>query len=371
MLTGLARVARRTGYPVVEVKGWKTRGYGQMGKPESVMAHHTAGPARGNMPSLNVVTYGHSGLPGPLCNFGLGRDGTIYVVAAGRANHAGRVGKTIWTNTRSIGIEAENTGVGEPWSRDQLDSYVKLCSELVKEFGWKVTKDRVVGHKEAAVPRGRKIDPNFSSPRLSMNQFRKFVKAGAYKGSTATKPSKPSKPSKPKTKYSVNSIMRTNRPGVPVYSNRGKNKNQIGVMSGEGHRVKVLSRDRSWAQISWKGKRGWVAWEYLEKTSGYPATALPSSTTHSRASHKAWVLLLARVGYTDASLTVAIQKWLKSLGYYKGRIDDVFGPMSVKALQSFLRDKGLYKGRIDGDRKGMTIRAEIAYLNQQRAYLGA
>ena len=113
LYTGLARVAKRTGYPVVEVKGWKKRGYGQMVKAESVMCHHTAGPRTGNYPSLNVVTHGRPGIAGPLCNYGIGRDGTIYVVAAGRANHAGRVAKTMWSNTRSIGIEAENTGTGE------------------------------------------------------------------------------------------------------------------------------------------------------------------------------------------------------------------------------------------------------------------
>src|SRR5690625_4053736 len=63
--TGLARVAKRTGYPVVEVKGWKKRGYGQMVKAESVMCHHTAGPRTGNFPSLNVVTHGRPGVARP------------------------------------------------------------------------------------------------------------------------------------------------------------------------------------------------------------------------------------------------------------------------------------------------------------------
>src|SRR5699024_3970833 len=181
LYTGIARVAKRTGYPVVKVKGWKKRGYGQMVKAESVMCHHTVGPRTGNFPSLNVVTHGRPGIAGPLCNYGLGRDGTIYVVAAGRANHAGRVAKTIWSNTHSIGIEAENTGTGETWSTAQLDAYVRLCAELCKEFKWGVSKNRAVGHKEAAVPAGRKIDSNFSSPSMSMNQFRAYVKTGSYK----------------------------------------------------------------------------------------------------------------------------------------------------------------------------------------------
>src|SRR5699024_5657651 len=180
--TGLARVAKRTGYPVVEVKGWKKRGYGQMVKAESVMCHHTAGPRTGNYPSLNVVTHGRPGIAGPLCNYGIGRDGTIYVVAAGRANHAGRAAKTMWSNTRSIGIEAENTSTGKTWSPAQLDAYVRLCAELCKEFMWPVTPDSVVGHKETAVPSGRNIEQKYASPSLSMNQCRAYTKTGSYKG---------------------------------------------------------------------------------------------------------------------------------------------------------------------------------------------
>ena len=314
MYTGLARVAKRTGYPVVEVKGWKKRGYGQMVKAESVMCHHTAGPASGNYPSLNVVTHGRPGIPGPLANYGIGRDGTIYVIAAGRANHAGRVAKTMWSNTRSIGIEAENTGTGEPWSEAQLDSYVRLCAELCKEFKWPVTRDRVVGHKEAAVPRGRKIDPNFANPSLSMNQFRAYVKTGSYKrskpstgtASTSKPKPKPSKPAKP-----------------------------------------AASSGKTW-----------------------PHVALPVTNSHTTASHNAWVKLLADVGYKDSSLTTAFQKWLRDLGYYKGRIDSSFGPMTVRALQSFLVSKGLLPNSayVDGNRGAVTIKAEIKYLNDQRKH---
>ncbi|NIH70477.1 peptidoglycan recognition protein family protein [Auritidibacter ignavus] len=181
--TGLARVARTTGYPVKETSGWKTRGNGTMSPVRSVMCHHTAGGSRGNYPSMNVVKNGRPGLPGPLAHYGIGRDGTIYVIASGLAYHAGRVSKTAYTNRHSIGIEAENTGTGERWSDAQLDSYVKLCRALIDEFGLPVSA--VVGHKEAAVPKGRKVDPAFTRPRLSMNDFRRYVKRGYY-----TKPGK-------------------------------------------------------------------------------------------------------------------------------------------------------------------------------------
>src|SRR5580700_4344959 len=53
--------------------------------------------------------------PGPLAQLGLGRDGTFYVVAAGRCNQAGQgswQGVTTG-NSSFIGIEAENTGLSD------------------------------------------------------------------------------------------------------------------------------------------------------------------------------------------------------------------------------------------------------------------
>jgi hypothetical protein len=176
MLTQLADVARRTGYPVIEVKGWKNRGRpGGMLGVRTVTCHHTAnGGARGNYPSLRVVRDGRSGLPGPLAQYGLGVDGTIYVIAAGRCNHAGVSLKTDYINSYAIGIEAEAVGVPgaeSDWPPKQMDSYRRLCKALVEEFG-DVGYDDVRGHKETCSPKGRKSDPSFN-----MVTFRADVKA--------------------------------------------------------------------------------------------------------------------------------------------------------------------------------------------------
>jgi hypothetical protein len=73
-LTQLADVARRTGYPVTEVKGWEDRGHGPQPSVQGIVCHHTAGPAAGgDYPSLAVVRSGRPGLDGPLSKFGLGR----------------------------------------------------------------------------------------------------------------------------------------------------------------------------------------------------------------------------------------------------------------------------------------------------------
>lgn len=168
----LERAVKRAGVKYRAQSGWRSRGRGAMGSIASIMCHHTAGPASGNTPSLNVVTHGRPGLSGPLAQLFLARDGTVILVAAGRANHAGRVSSNRYSNSHSIGIEAEATGVSS-WPAAQVDAYAKLCKALIDEFNLPVS--RVIGHKEAATPRGRKIDPNFN-----MNDFRK--KVGGSKG---------------------------------------------------------------------------------------------------------------------------------------------------------------------------------------------
>ncbi|NLE99153.1 MAG: peptidoglycan DD-metalloendopeptidase family protein [Propionibacterium sp.] len=100
----------------------------------------------------------------------------------------------------------------------------------------------------------------------------------------------------------------------------------------------------------------------------WPAVALPVTSSHTAASHNAWVKLMADIGYRHSSLTRNIQNWLKSRGYYGGLVDGVFGPMTVRSLQRLLRDRGFYAGVVDGDRGPVTIRAEIRFLNDQRRF---
>lgn len=130
--TGIAGRLRRAGLKVVEVAGWQTRGSSTF-NPRGFVWHHTAGPAKGNAPSLTICTYGRAGLPGPLCNVFQARDNTIYVVAAGRANHAGTGGwKGLSGNSSVYGIEIENVGTGaEPWRPDQLDTAARVAAALL------------------------------------------------------------------------------------------------------------------------------------------------------------------------------------------------------------------------------------------------
>lgn len=171
LLTDLADAARKSGLKVVEVDGWRTRGHGQMTAIETIVPHHTATSkaAAGDYPSLRIVRDGRPDLPGPLAQLGLGRSGTVYVIAAGVAYHAGATFERRQDNWHAIGIEAEHDGIS-PWPAAQVDAYARLCAALVEHYDLSV--DRVQGHKEIASPLGRKIDPNFG-----MDDFRRRVAA--------------------------------------------------------------------------------------------------------------------------------------------------------------------------------------------------
>lgn len=170
ILTGLADACRKSGLPVEEVDGWQTRGHGQFAGVTGIVCHHTATPATatGNYPSLRIVRDGRSDLPGPLSQLGLGRDGTVYVIAAGVAWHAGATLYPRQDNWHTIGIEAEHDGLS-PWPDVQLSAYVRLVAALREHYG--IPLSNIQGHKEVAYPLGRKIDPTFD-----MTDFRARVK---------------------------------------------------------------------------------------------------------------------------------------------------------------------------------------------------
>lgn len=188
-LTWLPSVLKAAGLKVAEQPGWLDRGRGEMSPIKGVMCHHTVGPASGNMPSLKGLTYGvkqRNGkfLAGPLAQLGLGRDGTYYVIAAGRANHAG---EGLWKgvangNVSFIGIEAENTGlVSDVWPEVQLDAYARGCAAILKHVGR--SADYCCGHKEYRLPKGYKIDPH----TIDMDEFRAKV-AAIMAGTGAVRP---------------------------------------------------------------------------------------------------------------------------------------------------------------------------------------
>lgn len=156
MMTWLAQVLRNAGEEVAETGGWQTRGVDTMA-PRGIVVHHTAESAQANPASIaNFLIDGRTDLPGPLCHLYLDRTGRWWVIAAGRANHAGRGGwKGLAGNSSVVGIECANTGLGEAWPAVQLRALENGLVAIADHLD--IPADMICGHKEWAPT--RKIDP--------------------------------------------------------------------------------------------------------------------------------------------------------------------------------------------------------------------
>lgn len=173
--TWLASVLRGAGLTVNEVDGWKTRGADTFGPVRGITCHHTAGSRNSSdAGEIRTLLNGSTSAPPPIAQLYLSRTGEWWVVAAGACNH-NRVGwggpNSGYGNDALLGIEAQHSGAGEPWTPLQYNSYVRGVAALVRHdaAGWNVSVDRVAGHKEHQP--GAKSDPTFN-----MDTFRATVR---------------------------------------------------------------------------------------------------------------------------------------------------------------------------------------------------
>lgn len=156
----LAKTLRDAGLRVVEAPGWVNRGrdnfYTGM-NPKVVIAHHTATTITWPDSSVeNLLINGRRDLPGPLSQLGLRRDGTYVVIASGIAYHAGQGSwQGVSGNKHAIGIEAYNSGQGEPWPQVQLDAYDRGVAAILYKL--RLPSSALCAHREWAPQ--RKIDP--------------------------------------------------------------------------------------------------------------------------------------------------------------------------------------------------------------------
>lgn len=89
------QIARARGVIVTFEPGWEKRGNGYLSRWVGVIIHHTGTSGAGEdrpFPTRTVLRDGHSSLTGPLCNSAGPWDGSIHIVAAHAANHAGASG---------------------------------------------------------------------------------------------------------------------------------------------------------------------------------------------------------------------------------------------------------------------------------------
>lgn len=138
---------RKAGLKVVEVSGWKNRGRpastGNFDPRGAKTNHHTGTKtsATNKAPTLRTVIEGRSDLPGPLAQKVIGYDGTVYVVAAGRCNHAGKVGKRGVTgmpygadgNALALGDEVDTNGT-QVLNKEQRAALAKVNAVDLMHF---------------------------------------------------------------------------------------------------------------------------------------------------------------------------------------------------------------------------------------------
>lgn len=260
-LTWLPKVLRDAGLKVEEYPGWETRGHGDVGRIKGVLCHHNADAdsteAHDHQHDIDLIANGRPDLGGPLSQLFLANDGVFTIVAAGVGWHAG---KGNWQgvtdgNHSLIGIEADNAGLRDlPWPVVEMDAYARGCAAILEHIGAPVLM--VAGHKEYALPHGRKSDPDFD-----MNAFRDRISRVIGSPIEPTVPSPVAVPNPTPTgpgKFRVHGVF----PDTLAFRMAvgGERRGEL----PENTIVSELARDGNWMQVRTPaGYTGWVAGRFL------------------------------------------------------------------------------------------------------------
>jgi hypothetical protein len=142
--TDAATLLRAEGLVVVESDGWKTRARSSGGfaaPPLGIQWHHTASDTT---PENDIAWQTTGSDDAPIGNATIMRDGSVWMVAAGAANTAGKGGPVEMSrgtvpldggNSTTWAWEVANNGVGEPWPQVQIDAYFTATIVMNERFG--------------------------------------------------------------------------------------------------------------------------------------------------------------------------------------------------------------------------------------------
>lgn len=210
----LISALRAEGLTVVEVGSWRTHNRnskGNWGPMNGVMIHHTV--TKGTASTVQICTDGYTGLPGPLCHGVIGKDGRVYLVGYGRANHAGGGDNDVLNaviaesyatnppathkgegdsgavdgNSRFYGFECENLGDGkDPWPAAQLEAITRASTAICRAHGWGAKS--VIGHLEWS---DQKSDPKGFTMASMRTRVAERLKHAANWNPSTTPPNPP------------------------------------------------------------------------------------------------------------------------------------------------------------------------------------
>lgn len=194
---------RAEGVDVAEYKSWRTHNrnhVGSWGPVHGVVIHHTV--SSGTASSVELCYSGHATLPGPLCHTVGAKDGRLYMVGHGRANHAGLGDGDVLRavidetplppdneantdgNRHFYGIELINLGDGkDPWPEVQKEAAVRWAAAICRAHGW--SERSVIAHKEW---QPGKVDPTFDMAMFRARVAERLTRPAGWSPGTTTPP---------------------------------------------------------------------------------------------------------------------------------------------------------------------------------------
>ncbi|MFD4372518.1 peptidoglycan-binding protein [Streptomyces sp. NPDC058486] len=284
----LLAALRAEGVTVVEHPGWRThhRNHtGAWGPVAGVMIHHTV--SSGTTSSVAMCSDGYDSLPGPLCHGVIAKDGSVHLVSAGRANHAGggdpSVLRAVVTeaygdrppaphehqgspgavdgNSRFYGFECVNLGNGrDPWPAAQLDAIERVSAALCRAHGWGAKS--VIGHLEWS---DWKSDPKgFGMPGMRDRVQKRLCAA------PAPKPPAPSKPATPKYHPFPGTSFFRGAPSSAVVTAMGRR------LMAEGCGRYQVGPGPRWSEAD---RRSYAAWQHKLGFRGSDADGWPGAAS--------------------------------------------------------------------------------------------
>lgn len=178
---------RAAGITVHEASGWKTRGNGYVSSYVGGLVHHTAtgfGKALPGAGVYDLLVNGRPDLKGPLCNYAGNDDGSVTVIAANPANHAGASGGksmgplpvTKLFNARVLGLEIVYPGT-TPMRPAQMRT-AQMWARIVADVVGGGDIERVRAHAETSIT--GKWDPGYAEGKtIDMAAFRRAAKTAS------------------------------------------------------------------------------------------------------------------------------------------------------------------------------------------------
>ncbi|WP_405747869.1 N-acetylmuramoyl-L-alanine amidase [Streptomyces canus] len=197
---------KKWGIRYVEIPGWATHNRnrkGAWGPVNGFVWHHTgADVTNAKTYAASTLYKGLARLPGPLCHFSIGKDGLVYLVGWGRANHAGGGDPNVLQhvisedytgqlkptrgnsngvdgNAHFYGVEIQYSG-SHQMADAQYAAARRLSAAILDFHGW--TERSVIAHGEWS---SDKWDPGYAPGKImAMPGVRADVKATLTAGPT-------------------------------------------------------------------------------------------------------------------------------------------------------------------------------------------